>query len=967
MAAEAPGFEDVQPDAYYAAPVSELEGLGVFVGTGCEEGFCPDEAIDRKTMAVWVVRILDGRDPSPVAESRFDDVDADSFHAAFIERMAELEITTGCGDLSGFCPDSSVTRAQTAVFISRAYGLAEGPDPGFSDVPEDAWYAADVARLAASGITVGCGDGTRFCPGRHTTRAQMATFLWRAENPSGLAVDVPAVGDDSPMVGQSLTLDATVRNRGWRPSAPTTLRWYLSADSTITTTDTEVGAVPVSGLDPSASRAESVLVYAPLARGTYYYGACVDSASGMSDTADACSDAVAVAVSAFRTQGLARVADGLTGGERGAIDGIRALARVDPSMAHRVGGSLWLSDGVTDDELRVVTDLVYLARSHPELAVRIATVPPDTTGNLLGTVLRSLEVTLYYRPGLSARLLGQSWFRDGLTEDEASLVVVLQVVLNDYAGVEDLFERLLHGAHVQSATITVPLAGEVDLFVVGTSQSGLDEVLEDLAYGVETQEAFVGSPWPNPDVIALLGLEPDPERVEAGWHSGTHIVLTNRSEHVVWHELAHYYFDYENATRWLAEGAAEFLSSHTSEQSGKGSVLNHYVWAETIISESCAPHGAGDIRGWIDATARQAEGPYEYCHYQLGHVLLAELYWYVGREVVPSALRDLHEEHSTIGRPPTEDEIYDAFLSNTPRSQQDRLRACYNRLHGRSMPDSQSVPSPETRDALAALYNATDGSGWKNNDNWLSTAPLHQWHGVDTGCDGSVVRLDLSDNGLSGSIPVELGGLSNLTWLNLDRNGLSGPIPVELGNLSNLTQLYLRDNGLSGPIPVELGGLSNLTTLWLGGNVLSGPIPVELGDLSNLTQLNLSGNGLSGPIPVELGGLSNLISINLSGSGLSGPIPVELGDLSNLIQLYLSGNGLSGPIPSELGALSNLTQLDLGANDLSGPIPVELGALSNLTSLWLNGNQLTGCVPGALVAVQDNDIDDLGLPVCGDS
>ena len=52
----------------------------------------------------------------------------------------------------------------------------------------DAWYAADVARLAASGITQGCGDGTAFCPGRDTTRAQMATFLHRALN---LADDVP--------------------------------------------------------------------------------------------------------------------------------------------------------------------------------------------------------------------------------------------------------------------------------------------------------------------------------------------------------------------------------------------------------------------------------------------------------------------------------------------------------------------------------------------------------------------------------------------------------------------------------------------------------------------------------------------------------------------------------------------------------------------------------------------------------
>ena len=173
-------YSDVSPTAYYAAPVAALAEDGIFDGTLCNDGFCPDQAIDRKTMAAWIVRVLDGEDPEPVSETRFDDVDADSFYAPFIERMAELGVTRGCGDGSGFCPDGTVNRSQMAAFLSRAYGLADGPDPGFAD---GAWYAADVARLAASGITRGCGDGTRFCPGRDTTRGQMATFLHRAENP----------------------------------------------------------------------------------------------------------------------------------------------------------------------------------------------------------------------------------------------------------------------------------------------------------------------------------------------------------------------------------------------------------------------------------------------------------------------------------------------------------------------------------------------------------------------------------------------------------------------------------------------------------------------------------------------------------------------------------------------------------------------------------------------------------------
>ena len=85
-------FCDVPVDAYYAIPVADLDAASTFSGTLCDDGFCPWEPVDRKAMAVWIVRVLDGQDPVPIARSRFDDVDPASFHARFIERMAELGV-----------------------------------------------------------------------------------------------------------------------------------------------------------------------------------------------------------------------------------------------------------------------------------------------------------------------------------------------------------------------------------------------------------------------------------------------------------------------------------------------------------------------------------------------------------------------------------------------------------------------------------------------------------------------------------------------------------------------------------------------------------------------------------------------------------------------------------------------------------------------------------------------------------
>ena len=170
------------------------------------------------------------------------------------------------------------------------------------------------------------------------------------------------------------------------------------------------------------------------------------------------------------------------------------------------------------------------------------------------------------------------------------------------------------------------------------------------------------------------------------------------------------------------------------------------------------------------------------------------------------------------------------------------------------------------RDALVALYNATNGEDWIFSYNWLSDAPLGQWSSVITNDDGRVTGLELWDNDLSGKIPAELGSLSNLTELNLSRNDLNGKIPAELGSLSNLTELNLSRNDLSGELPAELGSLSNLTHLYLWGNDFSGGLPAELGSLSNLEILALGINEeLSGCVPSSLEDQLDLDNSNRGG------------------------------------------------------------------------------------------------------
>ncbi|MCY3543602.1 MAG: hypothetical protein OXH22_06125 [Chloroflexi bacterium] len=253
-----------------------------------------------------------------------------------------------------------------------------------------------------------------------------------------------------------------------------------------------------------------------------------------------------------------------------------------------------------------------------------------------------------------------------------------------------------------------------------------------------------------------------------------------------------------------------------------------------------------------------------------------------------------------------------------------------------------TIASPDIT-ALRALYRATNGANWTNNDNWLTDAPLSEWHGVTTDDEGSVTEIYLIGNNLVGTIPAELGGMYNLEGLYLARNQLSGAIPPELGNLHNLETLMLFRNELSGAIPSELGSLASLKELHLGRNQLSGAIPVTLGNLQNLTRLHMTVNELSGAIPASLGNLTELRQLSIASNNLSGPIPTEIADLSNLTHIYLWDNNLlAGRFVNSLDRMTELRFLDIGGNNIDGEdVLAELYALHNLTGLGIHNSYIT--------------------------
>ena len=178
--------------------------------------------------------------------------------------------------------DSTISTSDTEVGTDFVFGLAGGASGSESirltapTLDGTYYYGACVEAVSQESDT-----GNNCSAG--------APLTVQSGGGADLVVESPGVSSSTVVPEASFTLSATVRNQGAERAAPTTLRYYRSSDSTISTSDTEVGTDFVFGLAGGASGSESIRLTAPTLDGTYYYGACVEAVSQESDTGNNCS------------------------------------------------------------------------------------------------------------------------------------------------------------------------------------------------------------------------------------------------------------------------------------------------------------------------------------------------------------------------------------------------------------------------------------------------------------------------------------------------------------------------------------------------------------------------------------------------------------------------------------------------------------------------------------------------------
>ncbi|HET9533074.1 MAG TPA: BACON domain-containing protein, partial [Blastocatellia bacterium] len=175
-------FLDVPQSHVFYTEIGKLSARGVTLGCDANN-YCPDLVVSRDQMAAFILRARGEFNPPEPPTQRFTDTPPANVFYRFIDRMAILQITLGC-DVTLYCPSDPVLREQMAAFIIRALGEFNPPEPAmqrFLDVPPTNPFYRFIDRMAVLQITLGCGGGN-YCPTLPVSRGQMAAFLVRAFN-----------------------------------------------------------------------------------------------------------------------------------------------------------------------------------------------------------------------------------------------------------------------------------------------------------------------------------------------------------------------------------------------------------------------------------------------------------------------------------------------------------------------------------------------------------------------------------------------------------------------------------------------------------------------------------------------------------------------------------------------------------------------------------------------------------------
>ena len=919
---------------------------------------------------------------------------------------------------------TAAANGQTQIDLSWSAPASDGGDPitGYwIEVSADgsAWsdLAADTGSAGTSyshaGLTAGSTRHYRVSAinsAGTSSASNIATGT--TETSSGdqapdLVVGAPTVSESGPAAGVSFTLTATVRNLGTVASGSTNLRYYRSTDATITTSDTQVGTDPVSGLPAFGMSAQSIDLTAPDIPGTYYYGACVDADSDETITTNNCSSAVKVIVGAepgnpttqrYSWQGSTTVVswDAVASADHYNIyydDFFSSNCRLSSSgspisceeLSTNVVGTSYTHTSPDDDEGNYYWVTACNSGGCSDIDSNNPARFIDNTGTIPNVFLRTVRVTPDWIPfastgGWTAAVpLKESaflkFYEVAIWEETSS--VHLYEFPNDY----DPFYGLGAGVTTQQKI------AYREQFLI-RKYTGMPEAWTD-ARSEFLKAAFI-------DITSYL--------VDRHPGSQHHLMYSGHGGPGgrLFAGLLNYDHAYDFLESWSQSLGRPLGVIDMGGPCNKGSFtdLDNFCEHSKYFVASDLPNGGYTFDDWTIEKYRETNPETQYHNLLSADQTLEEAL--KGRIDLKRKAYEYSRDYMIENRVAQANYLYScaAFLKFSPdfESFLDETGVDYlisDDLY-QFMVDNNAAPSLIQRfnDIFVHKADNKDFFDWSQ----VSNGMLMPRSGTAPTVPGPPRNLTAASNGhtqidLSWSAPASDGG-SGITgyrievsangsaWRDLEADTGSTSTRYSHTGLTAGSTRYYRISAINSAGTSSASNIATATTESLeqptadmcatGGAVsdadnnpgLVSDCEALLAARDTLRGTRTLNWSASTPITswdgVTLAGVPQRVtrldldgSADLNGDRLTGRIPAELGGLTSLGSLGLGNNQLTGPIPAELGGLSNLEQLFLGDNRLIGTIPSELGGLSNLTYLDLFRNQLTGAVPSELSSLSN--------------
>ncbi|CUG92850.1 GP46-like surface antigen, putative [Bodo saltans] len=267
------------------------------------------------------------------------------------------------------------------------------------------------------------------------------------------------------------------------------------------------------------------------------------------------------------------------------------------------------------------------------------------------------------------------------------------------------------------------------------------------------------------------------------------------------------------------------------------------------------------------------------------------------------------------------------------------------------------------RDALARLYNATNGSGWKKATGWKSQGGTSHcdWYGITCSTvdnTTTVTEIHLSRNNLRGTLPSDASfweTFANLTVLSIASNQVNGTFPnVMPAACPMMLRLNMSHNALEGTLPASIP-----VTAWraldefdVSYNLISGSLPLVYVNLSSIQQFRVNNNLLTGTLPKEYAKLTTMEHFSVGYNNLTGTLPDEYRHWVNLTLLRVEWNFLNGTLPPSYASWKKLGRFRVAGNaEIGGTLPAEFGAWTKLVEFYATGLSLQGTLPDAYSAM----------------